>query len=80
MASSGICLACGGPAVSGDRRLIGEEGQDNEITTLWKEMAARESEKRGESIDFEIILRNGPFMCRTCFRAYGNLMRDMKVL
>ena len=31
MATVGQCLACGGPAVSGDRRLIDEEGRDGKF-------------------------------------------------
>jgi len=46
MASSDsvVCLACGSPAVSGDRRVIGQSGQDSDITNLWKETATIELE------------------------------------
>ena len=81
MAVSDLCLACGGAAVSGERRIIGEEGKDSDLTTLRKNLAAKELEKTGENVDLEIFLRHrpGPFFCRKCFRAYGNLMTAMKV-
>ena len=66
--------------MSGDRRLIGEEGQDKDITALWKRLAARELEKTEKFLDLEGVLRSRPFMCRKCYRAYNNLMRDTKVV
>ena len=32
--NSVVCLACGNPAVSGDRRVIGQSGQDSNITNV----------------------------------------------
>ena len=63
--------------MSGERRIIGEEGKDSALTTL----AAKELEKTGENADLEVFLRHrpGPFFCRKSFRAYGNLMTAMKV-
>ena len=78
--NSGVCLACGAPAFLRDRRLIGEEGKDSDITTLWRRIAARELEKRGENGDPEDVLRKcKPFICRKCHRAYNNVVKGMKV-
>ena len=81
MAVSDLCLACGRAAVSGERRITGEEGKDSNLTMLWNNLAAKELEKTGENVDLEVFLRHrpGPFFCRKCFRAYGNLMTAMKV-
>ena len=53
--ASMVCLACGSPAVSGDRSVISESGQDRDITYLWKEIATIELEQWEEILDLELF-------------------------
>ena len=46
-----ICLACGGPAVAGVRRVLGVSGSV-EVTLLWKEMISKELQRSGKTLDF----------------------------
>ena len=75
-----VCLVCGTPAMSGDRRVIGNSGQNRDLTNLWKKIATIELEKREEIQDVEVVLQNRRFKCRKCYRAYGNFITDKKVI
>ena len=48
-----VYLACGTPAVSGDRKVIRKSCQNRDITNLWKEIAIIELQKREEILDLE---------------------------
>ncbi len=74
--TSAICLACGGVAAVGSRRIIKTQSCDG-VSILWKEIE-RELEKKGEALDLDNLIssQQEAYMCRKCFYAYEKTTRS----
>ncbi len=79
--TSAICLACGGVAAVGSRRIIKTQSCDG-VSILWKEEIERELEKKGEALDLDHLIssQQEAYMCRKCFYAYEKLLEAKKVI
>ncbi len=67
-----VCVACGGPAKSGCRRVVKEE-----VESLWFRLFQKEVLKRGHQLLNSVSVNL--FMCRTCFGAYLKAIEIDKV-